>query len=147
MVGWLTGLITGIVLAILGYWLARRQRLADKSEQKTEAAAALRFELQVNLFWLDRVLESRFYLRDEAWLTLKNKGYISYLPAPLPLKVIRVYDGLYRLNEKIRVLREEPDDFNGEAAEKVKEALRKSIVDLIEEFDRKFPKIAVNFRT
>jgi hypothetical protein len=70
--------------------------------------AALRFEIEFNLEWLDDIFESRNYLRDEAWVGMKNKGYISYLRSPIPLKVITTYNQLHRLNEQIRVLKERP---------------------------------------
>jgi len=50
-------------------------RMEERDEQM-EAVAALRFELQSNFVWLDNIFESRNYLRDEAWVALKNKGFI-----------------------------------------------------------------------
>lgn len=103
---WAWGFFSATVLAIIGWFLARLQRRAEKWDEQSEAVAALRFELESNLGWLDDIFESRNYLRDEAWVGMKNKGYISYLHSPIPWKVITIYDQLHRLNEQIRILKE-----------------------------------------
>jgi hypothetical protein len=143
---WLIGFSTAVILAFVGYWLTQQQRKSEKRDEQIEAVAALRFELQSNLGWIDGILESHNYLRDEAWVTLKNKGYISYLPSPIPMKVISVYDKTHRLNEQIRVLREETQNFNAEKAEQDRTALRTEIIELIAMLDIKYPKIGRNFR-
>lgn len=143
---WLIGFSTAVTLALVGYWLTQQQRKSEKRDEQIKAVAALRFELQSNLGWLDSILESHNYLRDEAWVTLKNKGYISYLPAPIPMKVITVYDKTHDLNEQIRILREETQNFNPEKAKQDRGALRTKIIELITVLDAKYPKIDKNFR-
>jgi hypothetical protein len=144
-VEWLIGFATAVALALVGYWLTQWQRRAENRDEQIEAVAALRFELESNQGWIHGILESRIYLRDEAWVSLKNKGYISYLPAPVPMKVIAVYEKTHRLNEQIRVLREDgkfdPDRATQDAAD-----LGASIAELIAVLDTKYPRIGKNFR-
>jgi hypothetical protein len=150
MPDWFWGFLTAAVIAMLGWFLARLQRRADKLDEQRQAAAAFRFELESNLGWLNDILESRNYLRDEAWVRMKNEGYVSYLPSPIPLKVIAVYDELHTLNGHIRVLREsQDDDPESEVqrrAEAVREALGNHINELIQLIDVTFPEIGKNFR-
>jgi hypothetical protein len=154
MPDWLLAFLTAAVLivlgAVLGSFLTRLQRKAEKLDEQRQAAAAFRFELQSNLGWLDDIVESRNYLRDEAWVRMKNDGYVSYLPSPIPLRVIRVYDGLHRLNEQIRVLKESQNDAAvigaRMRAQVDKESLRREIEELIRMFDSAYPEIARNFK-
>jgi len=90
MPDWLLALLTAAVGAVLGWYLAGLRRKAEKLDEQRQAAAAFRFEMQSNLGWLDDILESRNYLRDEAWVKMKNEGYVSYLPSPIPLRIIAV---------------------------------------------------------
>jgi hypothetical protein len=66
------------------------------------------------------------------------------------MKVIRVYDQLHRLNERIRILRETQQEVNGSfdniEAEDHKIQLRESIKELIALLDVDYPKIGKNFR-
>ena len=128
-------------------WL---QRKVSKRDEILEAVAAFRFELETNLGWLVDVLDTLNYLRDEAWVLMKNKGYVSYLPRPIPLKVIKVYDELHKLNGHIWTIREPTDSATSSPDRKEIEAsikqLRAGIQDLIELLDSKFPRIARNFR-
>jgi len=144
---WVVGISTAVFLSLVGYWLTRQQRRAEKREEQVQAVAAFRFELQSNLGWIDSIQESRNYLRDEAWVTLKNNGFVSYLPAPIPMKVIAVYDKTHRLNGQIRLLREEAESFDPEKASRDGAALRADIVELVTVLDAKFPRIGRNFGT
>ena len=150
MIEGFVGFLTGAGLAVLGLIFALYQREAEKRDEKRQAAAAFRFELESNLGWLDDLFESRNHLRDEAWVRMKNEGYVSYLPYPVPLKVITVYDLLHRLNGQIRVLRESQDngssEFDKKKAEADRQVLRREIVELVALFDAKYPEIAKNFR-
>lgn len=144
------GFLIATVLALIGWILTWLQRKASKRDEQLEAVAALRFELESNLGWLDDVLETHNYLRDEAWCILKNKGYISYLPKPIPSEVIRVYDQLHRLNGHIRVLKESEQKANGTAndsnGEGHKTELGESIRTLIALLDAQYPRIGKNFQ-
>jgi len=77
---------------------------------------------------------------------LKHTRFISYMVAPIPLKVISIYAKVHRLNEHIRILREDTHNFNVERAEKNKSDLITEITKLIELFDTKYPRIGRNFR-
>lgn len=143
---WFTALLAGLIIAIVSYFLALQQRRVEKRDEQIEAVAALRFELQSNLEWVDNIFESGNYLRDEAWVTLKNKGYISYLPAPIPIKVIVAYDRLHSLNGQIRILRDEPNKFNSEKANQNKAETRSEFIKLIRLLDSHYPKIGRNFK-
>jgi hypothetical protein len=139
----LAAIILTLFLSFLRYWMNWKQR----NDEKTEAVAALRFELQTNLGWLDDVLEARIKLNDEAWAILKNKGYISYLPAPIPRRVISIYDMAHRLNAQISALNEKNRSIyesRGEQRED-RDILRDEISELITVLDAKFPKIGRNF--
>lgn len=142
---WFWGFITGVCLAIIGWFLTWLQRKIAKCDEQREAVAALRFELESNLRWLDDILDSLNFLRDEAWVAMKSKGYISYLKRPIPQKVIEVYDQLHRLNEQIRRLKDNKN-FDKELAEAYRKKLIVSIKELIKLFDTKFPKIGKHFQ-
>jgi hypothetical protein len=149
MPDWMLGFLSATVLAIFGWVLTWMQRKAQGIDEQREAVAALRFELQSNLGDLADVLKTHNYFRDEAWVILKNKGYISYLHKPIPMKVIKVYNQLHGLNDRIRVLKEkvhEPDKstINSEA-EGLKTELGDSIRLLISLLDAQYPKIGRNF--
>ena len=150
MPDWILGFLSATALAIIGWVLTWMQRKAKGLDEQREAVAALRFELQSNLGWLTDVLETHNYLRDEAWVILKNKGYISYLRKPIPMKVIKVYDQLHGLNEHIRVLKEKIHEPNKSAtdsdAEGLKTELGDSIRTLISLLDVQYPKIGKNFQ-
>jgi len=146
---WLWGFLSAAALAVIGWSLSRLQRRLEKHGEQREAAAALRFELESNHGWLDDILESRNYLRDEAWVAMKNKGYISYLRSPIPLMVITTYNQLHRLNEQIRVLKETKQreiKFNARKAMVDRELLRGSISSLIVQMDASYPEIGKNFK-
>lgn len=146
---WLWGFLSATAIAIICWFLALLQKRVEKIDEQREAVAALRFELESNLGWLDDIFESRNYLRDEAWVGMKNKGYISYLRSPIPLKVITTYNQLHKLNEEIRVLKEPEkgeNKFDANKAKAVREHLRESITSLIALMDATYPKIGRNFR-
>jgi hypothetical protein len=145
---WVWGFLSATALASIGWFLTQLQRRVEKRDEQREAVAALRFELESNLGWLDDIFESRNYLRDEAWVGIKNKGYISYLRSPIPLKVITTYNQLHRLNEQIRVLKETEkgeEKFDAKKAEATREHLRDSITSLIALMDATYPEIGKNF--
>ena len=149
---WAWGFLSATALAIIGWFLARLQRSVEKRDEQREAVAALRFELESNLEWLDEIFESRNYLRDEAWVGMKNKGYISYLHRPIPRNVITTYDQLHKLNEQIRALKEfEPrtkggaEKFDAKKADADRTRLRESIKGLIALMDATYPEIGKNF--
>lgn len=150
MQNWLLGFISATLLAVLGFLVWRFQRFIEKKDEKQEAVAALRFELESNILWLDDGLESLNYLRDEAWLVLKNKGYISYLPNPIPMEVIKTYDKLHRLNHHLHILKH-PDKykegtFNKEKAIEDQDILEEYILKLIKLLDNYNKKIGRNFK-
>ena len=143
------GFMSATVLAIIGWFLTRLQRTAEKRDEQRQAVAALRFELESNLGWLDNIFESRNYLRDEAWVQMKNKGYISYLPSPIPSRVIETYDQLHGLNEKVRLLKETEKgelNFDEIRADFDKASLHGTITSLMTLLDEEFPEIGKNFR-
>jgi len=150
MQDWISGFLMAATLAIIGWFLTWLQRKVGKRDEQRQAVAALRFELETNLGWIEDIFDTHNYLRDEAWMIMKDKGYISYLRKPIPMKVIRVYDQLHRLNERIRILRETQQEvnrnFNNIEAEGHKTQLRESIKELITLFDIDYPKIGKNFR-
>ena len=71
-----------IIAACLGYFLSRYRTFIERREEQRLAAAAFRFELESNLGWLDDIVETRNYLRDEAWIRMKNEGFFTYLIPP-----------------------------------------------------------------
>jgi len=150
MPNYILGLLSATALAIIGFILAWLQRKMKRLDEQREAVAALRFELQSNLGWLVDVVDTHNYLRDEAWVILKNKGYISYLRKPIPMKVIKVYDQLHGLNEHIRTLKEKVHEPNkittGYNMEGLKTELEDSIRTLILLLDAQYPKIGKNFQ-
>ena len=106
----------------------------------------MRYELQSNLVWMDDVVESKIFLRDEAWSILKNKGYISYLPAPIPMNVIFTYEKIHLLNRQIKIAREAAQDLDVAKVKEAKAEAHKRINELIEVLDRNYPKIGKHFR-
>ena len=147
---WLIGFLTATSLAIVGWVLTWLQRKVSKREEQRAAAAALRFELQSNLGWIGDILDTRNYLRDEAWTVMRTKGYISYLPEPIPMKVVKVYDQLQGVNERIRILKETPQEvnksFDSIEADARKTLLRESMEELAALLDAEYPEIGRNFR-
>lgn len=143
---WFEGLSTAVVLAYFGYLLKRLQRKSEKRDEQDEAVSALRFELQSNLGYLGDIIESRNYLRDEAWVALKSKGYISYLHAPIPMKVIAVYDKLHRLNEQIHVLKKSSQNTPTDKIAQDRTALEAIIIELIRVLDEKYQNIGKNYK-
>ena len=150
MPDWILVFLSGIALAIVGWFLTWLQRKVRGRDEQREAVAALRFELESNLNWIEDIFDTRNYLRDEAWVLMKNKGYISYLRKPIPMKVIRVYDQLHRLNERIRILKDTQRKANGSfdniEADAHKTQLRESINELVALLDAEYPKIGKNFQ-
>lgn len=142
---WFLGFITAIALAIVGWFLTRLHRKVEKRDEQREAVAALRFELESNLRWLEDILDSLNYLRDEAWVAMKNKGYISYLQSSIPLKVIEVYDQLHRLNEQIRRLKDDKN-VDKKLVYNYRKELMVSMEELIKLLDIFYPEIGKNFR-
>lgn len=139
-----------ILSAALGYLLARyRSILGHKREQRL-AAAAFRFELQSNLGWLDEIIETRNYLRDEAWVKMKNEGLVSYLNSPIPMKIIDTYDEVHKLNEQIRVLKTSSNERETEVAKRkaifIRDNLKKKLQNLTDVIDKSYPKIGKNFK-
>ena len=132
-------IITAIVGAVVGALsmyaisqLNRRRRLA-------EVLAALRYEIEANVEWLDSVFKSLNYLRDEAWRTVKNEGYILYLDPPIPLMITGVYDRVHALNQRIKIIRELPDDARTNAiadSEQIRCELKQKSALLMVELDK-----------
>jgi uncharacterized protein (DUF3084 family) len=150
MQDWISGFLMATTLAIIGWFLTWLQRKVSKQDEQRQAVAALRFELESNLGCIEDIFDTHNYLRDEALMIMKNKGYISYLRKPIPMKVIGAYDQLHRLNERIHILRETQQEVNGSfdniEAEDHKIQLRESIKELIALLDVDYPKIGKNFR-
>ena len=136
--------------AFIGPFAAWIVELVNRRRKRSEAAAALMFELASNLLWLDSVLQSLNYLRDEAWVAMKNNGYISYLKAPLPMMVARSYDRMHALNGLVREIRhcESPVEQPKlrERAQSAIDEFRSSCEELIRLFDTNYSSIARNFR-
>jgi hypothetical protein len=108
---------------------------------------SLRFELEANKEWLGDTLQTCNYLRVECWEQLRESEYVPRLPGTLYTKTDETYHLVYILNEKhIKVLREQPSDFDIDTANEVKRALVKKIDQLIDLYDRGFPKISANFK-
>ncbi len=146
---WLWGFLSATIIVIIGWFFTQIQRRVEKYSEQREAAAALRFELESNLGWLNDIFEYRNYLRDEAWVGMKNRGFISYLKSPIPLMVISTYNQLHKLNEQIRILKETEmgeENFDRSKANEIRSELRDSIVDLIVRMDKAYPEIGKNFR-
>jgi hypothetical protein len=125
------------------------RRSSQPDNEQRQAAAAFRFELESNLSWLDDIAESMIYLRDEAWVRMKNEGYVSYLTHPIPMQVIGVYDRLQRLNRKLKVLREGDSStllHLTREIESSRDELREKIIELIGSFDAAYPDIGRNFK-
>ena len=112
MPNYILGFLSATALAVIGWIMTWLQRKMKGLDEQREAVAALRFELQSNLGWLVDIVDTHNYLRDEAWVILKNKGYISYLHKPIPIQVIKVYDQLLGLNKYIHTLKEKVHEPN-----------------------------------
>ena len=82
-----------------------RQHLG-KREQQREAVAALRFELQLDRKSMSEIFQTHILLRDEAFLEVKARGHVSYLPAPIPMTLMGVYNQMYTVNRLVRRLRD-----------------------------------------
>lgn len=125
--------------------------LLKYQNEQQGTVSALRFELESNLVFLENIFDTLNFLREEAWVNLKNKGYLSYLRKPIPNKIMRVYDQLYGLNECIHVLKESKQEANINSinikAKNLKSQLTESIKELITllELDAAHPKIGDNF--
>jgi predicted RNA-binding protein len=95
---------------------------------------------------MDDIIDSKIFLRDEAWSILKNKGYISYLPAPIPMDVIFTYEKIHLLNREIASVREHAQDPDLRKMREAKIEVHKRIVTLIEVLDRRYPAIGKHFK-
>jgi hypothetical protein len=143
-------LLVGAMLALIALGMRVLEQYLLKRDQQQDAAAALRFELELNLAWLDRIFDTRNYLRDEAWVGMKNKGWISYLPNPIPRQVIEVYDRLHGVNELVHDLKE-PSTSDEERKSIMKRGqpaaaeLRTATATLTDELGHHFPRMAKNF--
>lgn len=140
------GAFVGAVVGPLTTWLFE---IGTRRKHRLEVTAALRFELASNALWLDSVLESLNYLRDEAWVTMKNNGFISELKAPLPMMVARVYARMHALNGLIGEIRacqasSERQELMTRARVAVQELWAKTD-ELVRLFDKEYPRIARNF--
>lgn len=148
---WLVGFLTGGLGVVLFGWVLRLlQQLLRKREEKREAVGALWFETASNIRWCENIFDTWNYLRDEAWREIKNKGYISYLSAPIPGQVILVYDFLHRLNHQIKVARH-PDGtkrpvYDERAAMVYRDEFVKEANQLIEHFNMRYKKIGRNYK-
>ena len=101
------------------------------------AAALIRLETEMNLLWLDDVIKTKVYFRDEAFLEMRKNGFLSYLPRPLPFLAARTYDKMYQVNDLSRCSRdgERVPEIEGEIAE-----LRRRLERVNAEIDNHFPK-------
>jgi len=99
--------------AVVGFFFARLSDLLDRRRERREAAGALLYEARLNLVWAERVTgDDRLapYLRDEAHVFMKNRGYVVYLDAGIWPAIVDAYNALHRLNEATSRRREEHDD-------------------------------------
>ncbi len=148
MINALVGFGVGIALALVGWFLNRLQAIVTKRDEQRQAAAAFRFELASNLLWLEDILHSLNYLRDEAWITMKNEGYAAYLKPPIPVTIIKVYDELHRFNHNLGLVKEKDLDgvvWLGRESSVDGARLAESIQALIHLLDRAYPEIGRNF--
>lgn len=144
---WLPGLATSLVPAVAAIGgaiggaftvslLEERKRKKIKHEEIETAIRCLYDEALSNQRWLSDLSKTRLYLRDEAWVLLKNQGYLIYLPKDASMKVADVYKYLHAVNEIIRELREDMtskenvDSYEIQVQEGI-EQLRPALQDLI----------------
>lgn len=102
-----TALIAASLTAILTLLVAvMLQRLSRRIERQ-DAAAALRYEAESNLAWASHlsVEEPGPYLRDEAQVAMKNRGWLGLLSDDMRPSIVSAYEALYRLNELTRRVR------------------------------------------
>jgi len=92
--------------AFIVYLLEERKRKTIRREEIETAIRRLYDEAVSNQQWLSDLTNTRLYLRDEAWVLLKNQGYLFFLPKNVSMTVADVYKYLHALNENTRALRE-----------------------------------------
>jgi hypothetical protein len=102
----IVGVVAVVIGAMLGFLGGQLRVYLNRRIERKQVVAALLFELNSNLRFAERVGTSRNYLRDEAWIDLKRKGYVSYLAAPLPSKIADVYERLHTLNQQTHDIRD-----------------------------------------
>lgn len=150
----LGGIITALVGAGAGYALGRRTSRLIRVEQQLQAAAALRFELELNLAWLRNIPGSKLYLRDEAWVRMKNEGYMSYVKHPIPSKSVVLYEHIHILNYHLKVLGEAHEEDSKNPTEitetkkvvtELRETLTEDILYLMKVIDANYPNMHRNF--
>lgn len=90
--------VAGAAVLLLVQGLNRKRRVREQVE-------ALRFEIESNIQWADNIFRSLNYLRDEAWVRLKNE-HIGSLNSSIREKVAHAYDRLHALNRCIKIARE-----------------------------------------
>jgi hypothetical protein len=131
-----------LIGGLLGYLFAELQQFYGKRKDKLQAAALMRLETEMNLLWLDEVIKTKVYFRDEAFLEMRKNGFLSYLPRPLPFLAARTYDKLYQVNDLSRRSRngELVPEIEGEIAE-----LRRRMESVNAEIDNYFPSISRNY--
>ena len=94
--------IVGVFAGGIATWLLQR---GNRRRKLREQLAALRFEAQQNILWAETVFETRIYLRDGAWKTFMNEGYVAYVQAPLLDFMARAYERLHALNGDVHNMR------------------------------------------
>jgi hypothetical protein len=101
-------IVAGATGALSALGVASAQRRLTRRVDQNDAKAALRYEAESNLTWSARLStdEPGPYLRDEAQVAMKNRGWLGYLDEPLRRTIIESYNALYRLNDLTRRLRE-----------------------------------------
>lgn len=95
--------IGGVIAGATSTWLLQR---ANRKRFIREQIAALHFEIESNHKWADNILNSLNYLRDEAWVAIKNAGLIQYLDPKVRMMIPSVYDAMHALNQRIKNARE-----------------------------------------
>lgn len=134
--------LTLIAGSLLGYAFAELQQFYGKRKEKREAAALIRLESEMNMLWLDDVLRSKLWFREEAFVEMKKKGYISYLPRPLPYLIAQSYDTIYRINYLTE--RARAGELVPELASEI-EVLRTQLAAVNAVIDQHFKKISRNY--
>jgi hypothetical protein len=152
---WIASMLTAIVGALIGWGLARLQYILTRRKEREEAVAALRFELESNVNWATDCINRKLYLRDEACLSLRGTGYISYLRKPIPQKVIECYATMYRMNHILAILKGDKPAEKGSIKEsetkylEEAKAYRNKFVEeaktLYALLDKNYPSIGKNF--
>ena len=122
-------LVTGVVAAAATFVSTCLLQKFSRRRQLRQLVTALDFEVEANKESATRIFESLNYLRDEAFVKLKNDGYIGYLPPQVRQMIACVYDRMYALNHRVEAARELPTDAREQCTAQYGPQLREVITD------------------